>query len=212
MKTSSGQRNPLIGLCVVAASLVFASGVALGDDLNPPPYRGDPLSVFTHWSADASGFLTLNQFTWVDDNDPSTTLTQFPPTVGFDPSMGVYDFRIPNFIDELPIKFMRIQLTWEGTSLPPLGISSEGFNVPNMVPGSLTFASPPLVFTPGPGGYQFFDFEFVPNPEWEQIHVQMPPDALLVQVVIDTISIPSTGSLALLSLGGLTMIRRRRSV
>ncbi len=200
-----------IGRFAVAASLLFMCGAALGDDLNPPPYRGAPLSVFAHWNADASGALMLNQFSWVDDNDPLTTLTQFQPIVSFDPTLSVYDFRIPNFIDQLPIKFLRIQLTWAGTSQPPISLSSDGFDGVSVAPGVLTFASGPLVFTPGPGGYQYFDFEYQPNPDFETIHVQLPPDGLLVQVVIDSISIPAPTSFAVLALGGLAVIRRRRS-
>lgn len=210
MNTTIKRKLQPVGFCAVAAVLMASCGLALGDDINPPPYRGGPLSVYTHWTPDASGLLSLDQFSSVDDNDPSTYLTPFPPTVGMDPATGIYDFRIPNFVDEMPIKYLRIQMTWTGTTQPPLSLSSQGLDGGNIVPGVITLASNPLVFTQPDGGYQYFDFEYSPNPDWEQIHVQLPPDALLTQVVIDSIStIPEPASAGLLALGSLIALRRR---
>ena len=213
MKASLNKR---IGLSLVWTTLgvvALSWAPAHGDDRNPPSYRGEPLSVYTHWSADASSLLSLDEFSWVDDNDPSTYLSSIPPYVGMDPATGTYDFRIPNFVDELPIKYLRIQLTWTGTTQPPLSLVSTGFDGSNPVPGVVTSASTPLVFTQPDGGYQYFDIEYKPNPDFEQIRVQLPPDAFLDQVVIDSIStVPEPAALGLLICGGLgiAVLRRRR--
>lgn len=197
---------------VLSVMLGLSATPSHGDDLNPPPYRGQPLSVYTHWSADASGLLSLDQFSWVDDNDPSTYLSSIPPSVFMDPANGTYDFRIPNFVDDLPIKYLRIQLTWTGTTQPPLSLVSTGFDGTNLVPGVVTSASTPLVFTQPDGGYQYFDLEYRPNPDYELIHIQLPADAFLVQVVTDSIStVPEPATLGLLMCGcAIAVLRRRR--
>ena len=184
---------------------------ARGDDLNPPTWRGGPLSVYAHWSADASGLLSLDQFSSVDDNDPSTYLHPLLPSTPVVPTTSnIYQFQLPNFVDELPIKYMRVQLTWIGTTQPPIYLISVGQDGINSIPGVITFTSSPLVFTQPDGGYQYYDIEFRPNPDFERVHVQLPPDGLLVQVVIDTIStVPEPATIGLLALGGL-MLRKRR--
>lgn len=187
---------------------------AYGDDLNPPDYRGDPLSVYAHWSADASGVLIMDQFSWVDDGDPATFLHPLQPSIQVPPpTSGIYQFQLPNIVDELPIKYMRVQLTWTGTTQPPVNVFSEAMDGIQLIPGILTYASGPLVFTQPDGGYQYFDFEFRPNPDFERINVQLPPDALLVQVVVDTVStVPEPTTLIFLSAGALAMARRRRTL
>lgn len=213
MKTSM---NKGIGLLLVWTTLSVVGlswAPAHGDDRNPPPYRGEPLSVHAHWLVDPSGLFVLSEFSWADDDDPSTYLSPLTPSVLIDPAAGVYGFEVPNFVDELPIKLLRIQLTWTGTTQPPLFLASIGIDGGNAVPGVVTFASTPLVFTQPPGGYQYFDIEYKPNPDFEQIRVQLPPDVSLDQVVIDSIStVPEPAASGLLIWGGMgiTALRRRR--
>lgn len=207
------RKNPIRLAWFLSVLVVFAFSMdlAFADDINPPAYRGDPLSVYAHWMADAAGLLSLDQFLWVDDNDPATYLMQFPPTVMMDPATGSYDFRIPNFVDELPIKYLRLQLTWVGTTQPPLSIHAIGYDSGQTFPGTLTFLSNPLVFTQPDGGYQYFDIEFKPNPDFERLVIHLAPDALLVQVVVDSIStIPEPATLGMLALGGLILSVRKR--
>lgn len=191
--------------------VLMAGNLALADNLNPPWYHGGPLSVFVHWSGD-TGLPIEPDWSSVDDDDPSTMLmpNMFPMYErGTSTAGGQYMFQIPNFIDEMPIKLLRIQLTWVGTTAPPHTISAIGIDGPNVAPGIVTFASVPLVFTQPDGGYQYFDLEFRPNPDFEFINVQLAPGAELVQVVIDSISLPEPATVGLLALGGLTMLRRR---
>lgn len=204
-KTGAGL---VLGMCLILG-LSWTS--AHGDDLNPPDYRGGPLSVYAHWSGDDTGGLYLEGFSWVDDNDPDTYLYPLDLAEWFPrPETGSYLFEVPNFVDEMPIKYLRLQLTWTGTTLPPLDVHSAGMESGDLVPGIITYVSEPLVFTQPDGGYQYFDIEYRPNPDFEWIHIQLHPDAHLTQVVVDSISIPEPATLGLLVLGGLVMSRRRR--
>lgn len=190
--------------------LIVLSAPVSADDLNPPDYRGLPLSVFVHW-AGTGGSLHEPIWNWVDDNDPSTYIEPgFVPSLTIVPDPYGYSLEIPNIVDELPLKKLRIQLTWQGTTQPPISISAEGFDGGVIVPGIVTGITNPLVFTQPDGGYQYFDIEFRPNPDFEILHVNLPQNAKLVQVVVDSIStVPEPATVGLLALGSVVTMRRR---
>ena len=213
MKTQLKNHVTYVLFILVSISLTVFSSLAIGDDLTPPAYRGDPLSVHAHYLGDATGSSNLNltAFSWVDDGDPATTLYPVPATDPVDLIQGLYNFEIPNVIDELPIKFLRLQLTWVGTTQPPLSVKSNGLNGPDPVIGQIVFASTPLVFTQPDGGYQYFDIEYKPNPDFERITVELAADATLVQTVIDSVStVPEPATLVLLAFGSLAMFKTKR--
>ena len=70
----------LIAVAVLAIGLVFGLGAApaLADNLNPPPYVGDPLSYHAEWDTFLLGTfgtgIDRDTASWVDDNDPNTFL------------------------------------------------------------------------------------------------------------------------------------------
>ena len=77
MKTQL-QKHVQIFAVVAIAVLTFNAAVA--DDVNPPAYRGDPLSVYAHWqNVPGTPLVQLDptdptQFNSWDDSDPSTYL------------------------------------------------------------------------------------------------------------------------------------------
>ena len=175
--------------------------VAFGDDLKPPSYRGTPLSVQAEWQL-VAGTTSLNliQSNWIDDADPTTTLSPVPFSFQVKPnSANQYIFQLPNWIDQMPEKYMRVQLTWQGTAQPPINIVANGLDNGITVPGGITAVSP--IYTMLTGYYQYFDFVFKPNPDSERIGVQLPPDGHLSQVVVDTVSTPETCDNMLTRLG-----------
>ena len=122
-------------LRVLSVAIVMAGtvGIASADDVDPPPYRGESLSVFSEYDPDVSiengdvigdPFASLpltpssGNFDWVDDQDPSTFLFEDrPPQLrgapGEEPSDGnFYEIDQPNIVDELPLKLLRVQVTW----------------------------------------------------------------------------------------------------
>jgi len=193
--------------------VIFSGSAVLGHDITPPPYRGAPLSVYAHWNL-VAGSTTLNLTNWSsqDDTDPTTYL--YPnfttPNPQVTPNGGSYDFQIPNWVDNMPIKYLRLQMTWVGTTQSPLNILTQGLDGVNPVVGNITFASTPIILTSGV--YQYFDFEYKPNPDFERIHVTLPGNNYLIQTVVDSVStIPEPATLALLGIGGLAMRYKKRN-
>ena len=104
MKTQIKNHVRILIVVAIAALIV---NVTLADDLNPPAYRGDPLSVYAHWQDPLDGTLDLHLtgFAAVDDvGDPTTTLDPLPVSAvvnGPD-----YQFDLPNWIDKMPRKLV----------------------------------------------------------------------------------------------------------
>ena len=203
-----------VRLLAVVAVVALTLNAAFADDLNPPPYRGGPLSVYAHWNLiPGTTILDLNNnWSSVDDSDPTTVLyPNFTPNIQVIPSNGAYDFQIPNWVDNLPIKYLRLQLTWENNLLPPLNIFSQGLEGVNPVIGQIVYTSPLQTDAAAIKAYQYYDLIYKTNPDFERSHIDMPANALLTQVVVDSIStVPEPTTLLLLSLGGLGLLRRSR--
>jgi len=190
---------------------VSVPGVALGDDLNPPTYRFFPNSTFTEWN----GLFIVPFFLSVDDGFPLAG--SGVPTVQMNPVAGGSDWSFfqPNFVDNLAMKKLRIQVTYSqaGPFGPAItgvtGVKGAGPGVPATdVSGLLSI---PMA-VPGRPGFRYFarDFEFFPNPDFETIDMTVPFGVTIDQVVIDSISIPEPGSLVMLTAGGLMLARRMR--
>ena len=213
MKTKIKAQIQSVMFFAVAVVLALSWSVARGDDLNPPSYRNDPLSVYAHWNLiPGTTILDLTAWNSVDDTDPATYLyTGFTPNPQVLPNGTAYDFQVPNFVDNMPIKYLRLQLTWQNTFQPPISVSSQALDGINSILGTVTFVSPVLPDASGVGAYQYYDIEYLPNPDFERINVLLPPDGLLSQVVIDTVStVPEPATMMLLGLGGFLLRKKRR--
>ena len=214
MNTHVNKFAHILIMVVIAALTV---NVASADDLNPAPYRDDPLSVHAHWQViPGTQILELVDFSSVDDSDPSTILDPLPPSNPVDPisdPTGVgkaYQLNLPNWIDDLPVKYMRIQLTWEDSGIPPVIDGLSGIDSSGPVTVNPVFSSPIFPGIDPFTLYQYHDFELYPNPDAERWLVVLPDNVLLTQVVTDTVStIPEPATMALLAFGSVLLRKRR---
>ena len=190
---------------------VAGRDTAWADDPLPAPYRGEPNSVFLEWQnvgnpfdeADwnLTGFSSIGPFPLTNfDNGggpgvPTISITQESPGV------YLFDLFVPNVVDNLPLKLLRIQSTWTGTGTEThLGPVEDGTSV--------TFVNAQLS-----GDTSVTDWTIQPNPDHEIFQIRYesgPPQPS--PFVIDTISIPEPSTLALAACGllALAALGRRR--
>jgi hypothetical protein len=210
-----------IAACL-AILVALCAATAHAHDREPPDWRGDPLSAFFHWlpanpDVPGSGVLPEPEYWWVDDDDPDTfflehILPQLTTESGTDGEYLILE--LPNFFDELPLKLMRVQLTWTGPT-PPTITEIIGFSGPTGASsGQIDYSSPIWPYTQPTGGYQYHDLSIRPNPDWEVLTIHVPDGVVIDQIVVDTISTIPEPSALLLVLGaaaGFVMLPRRRA-
>jgi len=195
---------------------------ARADDFAPPPWvRGDPLttsaewefltSVAGHFPADGTEVpLVIGDFT----GPPEASVFLGPDTPTWSPGDGdgewhaaltgpmTMEFIVGNWVDLEPVKFLRIQVTFDGPAPFVSGLNAIDPSGPvTIVPAGTTLFDPSHIL---------FEYELYPNPDVEIITLEMPAGGSIDQVVIDTISIPEPASMGLLALGGLALLRRRK--
>ena len=117
---------------------------------------------------------------------------------------------LPNFIDELPFKHVRLQMFFDGP------VPGDQIDL-DMVIGDPEPTAWQIIGGSGPvtDHTHWFDIEIRPNPDWEQItifgstpHNIIPGNLLTIEV--DTISFPEPAALSMLAIGSLAMLRRKR--
>jgi hypothetical protein len=211
----------------IVIALFVAGSAAQADDFAPPSWRPvgtpidptslAPVSVYSEWDFSTSFSQFPSQFSFGQDPDGHTgpiapyldkqPLATFVPLGGMNFGMNpsdLYTFCVPNWIDEIELKCMRIQLTYMFTPSAPGAHPAvknimafdlsfvEPSNPMGMVPpGNITnkAVSTPDEFAPDKF-HQLSDWQIIPNPDWEKFEVHVPVGVMLQQVVVDTISIP----------------------
>lgn len=221
-----------IALIIAGAGLMALGAATRADDVAPPWYRGQPLSTFSEWEFNHSpgSFFDIyaDTFTSVAGSPNDPLFTGFPAKAevdlssnwmwipgdgdgGLTPAPGAagatIGFKIPNFIDTQPEKLLRIQITYQFALPVVTGVQGwYGFSggigpIDGVADGAMLVLGP---------FHEYQDWIIRPNPAWELIAISVPQGCILDEVVVDTVSLPAPGAIALLSLGGLVALRRRR--
>ena len=223
-------RKATFGSWLVGVLLLFSQNAQAGFVI--PSYAGQPHSTSSTWNyngdwavGDSASHLT-SPFTTVGGTYPLTT-----QDLGCGPGMPCLNnnnvfpdrdnltFYVPNFVDPLSLKLLRIQFKF--VSIPnnpnfpdPFVTDVNGFDSTGFVPGQLqlTTKETDMVMTDGVFySYALFDFTIRPNPDYERFTISRVAGAELKEVRIDTISIPEPATLLLVSVAILGIGFSRRS-
>ena len=192
-------------LCITLLTAGVASANSIGGPFDPA-YRYGENSVFAVFENGFPGFEPTEWHVALFEPGPSIyPLSQQQPEVFGDEN--IIDILLPNFIDELPMKMMRIQMLFDApVNAEDIFVIVDGFDsVAGTVPGNLvggSFGSHDV--------WHYMDFEIFPNPDEERIFIEHFFPERLMTVIVDTVSIPEPASLGLLGLvtGGTFFLRR----
>lgn len=215
---------------LIAALWFSVGGAVMADDLQPPPWRGGQYSTVAEWEflgplpvtppdgaippvvGDGGGAPTatiLGPMTWDPYDGDGAWIGSGPTPADF----GIIDLYIPNWIDLLPVKFIRVQMTVQNSGMPgAVHVAGITASDPQGITG-VQFVGATETLIPGTLGqlvHRVEDWRIFPNPDFENIRIIVPTDTLVDQIVVDTISIPEPATIGLLTLAGATLLRRRR--
>lgn len=222
-------------LIATMACVLFLAGGVVAEDIHDAPWQTDPTDpaweggVPTHqeWSFDDESLFPGRCFPadpgfdnpfgcptasvpldsmWEVGDSPTGEITGLI----YLPIAGTIDLQINNNPEPLERKELMIQIT---SSKAPDGINSNPAATP------VTPAPGPVGWYPNhptaPDGSVWYTYtskwEIRPNPDQETISIDFPADTYVEEIVVDTICVPEPATMALLAVGGLAgVIRKRR--
>jgi hypothetical protein len=207
-------------LTIIALALLLVCNVALADDLNPPPWRGQPGTTFQLWEFSNS---TNPAAPTIDGNsygDPiAAILGAFPKTRWMTTDRGQdgvwlteewIQLDIPNTDVTVPNSYKEIwlQMTFD--------VGTDSFPMVFTVPDADPYTLEPVLLAPDQVGtytYGIWDIILEPNPRLETIYI-LPRECTLYmdEIVVDTrcVVIPEPATMLMMVLGGIAFLIRRK--
>ncbi|QDU71294.1 hypothetical protein [Mucisphaera calidilacus] len=217
---------------LVALFAALIAAPALADNFAPPPYVGQPLSYHAEWDfgnpndisapdKESNGGPIDNEFlydrfaTHIDYDGDGWVHVDADGDGGIaNPGRpGSFGINTINWVDTLPLKLIRVQITHIGPAPDVRG--AEGISYDPYHGGSTLDSTshgffpsdPPVVVDPN----RFYqDITMWPNPDWEQIIVDVPQGTVIDQIVVDSISIPEPLASTCLMLAAALLLPRER--
>ena len=225
-----------IGMFLIA-SMALSIIPAMADNFAPPDYVGDPLSYHAEWEfstlpsgdiaadSESNGGPKNNEFLYdllggshidLDGSDWNWDPADGDGGIANTNRNASFAINAINWVDEEPDKSIRIQITYIGQQAPTVsGANGYWYNdyhglTPPTSTTDLGFFPADATVNVDPN-HLFNDIEMQPNPDWEQIVVNVPQGTVVDEVVLDSISIPEPRVLVLLLAvgGGIAFVRRR---
>lgn len=227
------QHSSAASLLAASITLLTIGSSARADDFAPPWYRGHQLSTYSEWEFNTSpgSFYDIyaDVFNFVPGSPSEPLFTNFPAKAevdqasnwmwipgdgdgGLTPAPGANSasigLKIPNFVDTQPEKLLRIQITYQIAT--PIVSGVQGWYGFGGGIGPIDGVADGAMLVIGPF-HEYQDWIIQPNPSWELIAITVPQGCVLDEIVVDTVSLPTPGALAMLVLGCVcTSARRRR--
>ncbi len=198
--------------------LAFAAALVaptLGDDLYPPPWRGEPNTTFQHWTFSYDqGSLWVPELSNNPYGQPSMHTywgdeewyDQFQGRQGVvNPWSNTVYLDLPNSPLPNDLKIVYFQITY--WPLDDYGSPAYPYGLQTAPPSANQFM---VNYINLPDGwiYESWQFEIPGNPPFEQLIFSTGNDLYIDQMVVDTLCIPEPASLLLVAVAGLFLRRR----
>ena len=193
---------------------VLFTGPVLGEDLNPPLWRGDYGTTYAVWEFSDPNPTPLPELGWynpngmpymsVDAGYGRNWLPDWDGRIGVWPLSGIIVIEFPNYPLPNAYKDIWVQITWAPEAQygePTVKVQPEGIDPGVIVPVDPQSTKP----LSGPWRHDTYKVRISPNPPWERIIIQ--GNAFVDEVVVDTrCIIPEPGGVLVLITGSLGLV------